>query len=80
MKTFALVAVGLLLAGQVALAGQETLWTGTRPNDYFDLLLLQGEHGALGRHRRLGRDRGSRGRRLRENEPCEIRSREEDRR
>jgi hypothetical protein len=41
MKTFALVAVGLLLAGQVALAGQETLWTGTRPNDYFDLLLLK---------------------------------------
>jgi hypothetical protein len=41
MRTFALLVAGLLLAGQVALAGQETLWTGTRPNDYFDLLLLK---------------------------------------
>jgi hypothetical protein len=42
MKTFALVALAVvLLGGQVALAGQETLWTGTRPNDYFDLLLLK---------------------------------------
>jgi hypothetical protein len=28
-------------SGPIALAGQETLWTGTRPNDYFDLLLLK---------------------------------------
>jgi hypothetical protein len=42
MKTFALVTLAVvLLGGQVALAGQETLWTGTRPNDYFDLLLLK---------------------------------------
>ena len=42
MKAFALslIVVGLL-GGQIALAGQETLWTGTRPNDYFDLLLLK---------------------------------------
>jgi hypothetical protein len=42
MKTFALVALAVvLLGGQIAIAGQETLWTGTRPNDYFDLLLLK---------------------------------------
>jgi uncharacterized membrane-anchored protein YhcB (DUF1043 family) len=41
MKTLALVAVALLFSGPIALAGQETLWTGTRPNDYFDLLLLK---------------------------------------
>jgi uncharacterized membrane-anchored protein YhcB (DUF1043 family) len=42
MKTFALVALAVvLLGGQIALAGQETLWTGTRPNDYFDLLLKE---------------------------------------
>jgi hypothetical protein len=40
MKTLA-VAVALLFSGPIALAGQETLWTGTRPNDYFDLLLLK---------------------------------------
>jgi hypothetical protein len=42
MKTFALVTLAVvLLGGPIALAGQETLWTGTRPNDYFDLLLLK---------------------------------------
>ncbi|WP_448377471.1 hypothetical protein [Fervidobacterium sp.] len=42
MRTFALVlAIGLLGLGHIALAGQETIWTGTRPNDYFDLLLLK---------------------------------------
>jgi hypothetical protein len=42
VKTFALAVIAIvLLGGQVALAGQETLWTGTRPNDYFDLLLLK---------------------------------------
>jgi hypothetical protein len=41
MKTLALVAAALLFSGPIALAGQETLWTGTRPNDYFDLLLLK---------------------------------------
>jgi hypothetical protein len=42
MKTFALAVIAVvLLGGQVALAGQETLWTGTRPNDYFDLVLLK---------------------------------------
>jgi hypothetical protein len=63
MKTFALVAVGLLLAGQVALAGQETLWTGTRPNDYFDLLLLKESTERWVAIVGSGRDRGSRGRR-----------------
>jgi len=41
MKAFALVALAVVLLGGQALAGQETLWTGTRPNDYFDLLLLK---------------------------------------
>jgi hypothetical protein len=41
MKTFALAAIIMLLSGHTVLAGQETLWTGTRPNDYFDLILLK---------------------------------------
>jgi hypothetical protein len=80
MKTFALVAVALLLGGPIALAGQETLWTGTRPNDYFDLLLLKESTErwvaivglvVIGVLAVVD---------LREDEPCEIRSREEDRR
>jgi len=41
MKTFAITLIVVGLLGGVALAGQETLYTGTRPNDYFDLLLLK---------------------------------------
>jgi hypothetical protein len=79
MKTLALVAVALLFSGPIALAGQETLWTGTRPNDYFDLLLLKESTerwvaivGLIVIGVLAVVD-------LREDEPCEIRSREEDR-
>jgi hypothetical protein len=72
MKTLALVAVALLFSGPIALAGQETLWTGTRPNDYFDLLLLKESTERWVAIVGLGRDRGSRDRRLREDEPCTL--------
>jgi hypothetical protein len=72
MKTLALVAAALLFSGPIALAGQETLWTGTRPNDYFDLLLLKESTERWVAIVGLIVDRGSRGRDLREDEPCDA--------
>ncbi len=41
MKIFLAVLLASSVSALSALAGQETLYTGTRPNDYFDLLLLK---------------------------------------
>jgi hypothetical protein len=78
MKTLALVAAALLFSGPIALAGQETLWTGTRPNDYFDLLLLKESTERWVAIVGLIVDRSSRRRRLCENEPCPVGDREEE--
>jgi hypothetical protein len=79
MKTLALVAVALLFSGPIALAGQETLWTGTRPNDYFDLLLLKESMERWVAIVGLIVDRSSRRRRLCENESRPVGDREEGR-
>jgi hypothetical protein len=79
MKTFALVAVGLLLAGPSRARGAGDPLDGHKTQRLLRSVALEREHRALGRHRRAGRHRGSRDRDLREDEPCEIRSREEDR-
>jgi hypothetical protein len=81
MKTFALVALADRAARRASRPrGAGDPLDGHQTQRLLRSALAQREHGALGRHRRSDRDRGSRGRRLRENEPCrtEIEKKVED--